>query len=162
MRSHVLKSNGHTRRHRATEYSVGATPVRADAHAGWFAAVLLAATALAGCDGGGDDPPPTFTELRERVFTPSCTFLACHSGASPAGGLGLDTDTAHTALVDAMAMGVPGRIRVVAGDPDGSYLIEKLTATMPAAGDPMPPTAPLEAGRIELVRAWIEAGAADD
>lgn len=116
---------------------------------------------LGGCDdGGGDDgePPPSFAEIRDRVLEPSCSFQACHSGASPAGMLGLDGGTAHANLLADSPM--VGRARVVPGDADGSYLMEKLTAETPAVGDPMPPTAPLEAERIELVRAWIDDGAA--
>jgi hypothetical protein len=127
---------------------------------------VLAATLLAACDGDeadGGEAPPTFTEIHERVLQTSCVFSTCHkSGPSPAGEMTLERDVAHANLVDVPSPVVAGKIRVVAGDPDASYLMEKLTASMPAAGDPMPPDAPLEAERIELVRAWIEAGAADD
>ena len=116
------------------------------------------------CAPEGDDPevvPPTFTELRERVLTPSCVFAACHKGASPAGGLGLEGD-AHAALVDAPSTALPDRTLVVPGVPEDSYLLEKLESSMPGAGDPMPPTASLSEERLDLVRSWIEAGARED
>lgn len=131
-----------------------------------LAAWLLAAGLLGACDGAeddGGDAPPTFTEVHERVLQTSCVFSTCHkSGPSPAGEMTLERDVAHANLVDVPSPVVAGKIRVVAGDPDASYVMEKLTAPMPASGDVMPPDAPLEAERIELVRAWIEAGAADD
>jgi hypothetical protein len=134
----------------------------------WLAAVagMVIPLALAACDGGddgGSDPAPSFTEVHERVFQTSCVFSTCHkAGPSPAGELVLERDVAYANLVEVDSSVVAGRIRVVPGDPEQSYVIEKLTAAMPAAGDAMPPDAPLEAERIDLVRAWIEAGAADD
>jgi hypothetical protein len=107
--------------------------------------------------------PPTLGELHERVLQPSCVFSTCHgSGPSPAGELSLARDDAHASLVDVPSSVVSEAILVIPGDPDASYVLQKLTATMPAAGDSMPPDARLETERIELVRAWIEAGAVDD
>lgn len=119
---------------------------------------------LAACESGEPSAmPPTLGELHERVLEPSCTFATCHgSGPSPAGALSLERDVAHASLVDAPSSVVSGAILVVPGDPDASYVMAKLTATPPAAGESMPPDAPLEAERIELVRAWIEAGAVDE
>ena len=127
--------------------------------------LILLALVLAACgdNGSGDEagaPTATLTELETEIFAKSCTFAACHKGASPAGGLNLEGMT-HAKLVDVMATGVP-RPLVVPGDPEGSYFYEKLTATMPAVGDPMPPGAPLSATKLEMVRSWIAAGAADD
>lgn len=99
-----------------------------------------------------------------QVLTPSCVFATCHkSGASPAGSLDLEgeDDAVHMRLVNVPAT-VTGRLLVVPMDPDGSYVMEKLTSDMPTAGVRMPMTGPLEPNRIELVRAWIEAGAAND
>lgn len=121
---------------------------------------LIVLAGFAACDdGGGEDPPAavTFVEVRERVLEASCAFMACHSGASPAGMLGLQGEDAHAQLIADSPMA--GKPRVVPGDSASSYLMEKLSAPMPAFGDPMPPPAPLEAERLELVRAWIDDGA---
>lgn len=127
-------------------------------------AIALSFGLLAACESSEPSGlPPTLDELHERVLAPSCTFATCHgSGPSPAGALSLERDVAHASLVDAPSSMVSDAILVVPGDPDASYMMEKLTATSPAVGESMPPAAPLEAERIELVRAWIEAGAADE
>lgn len=115
---------------------------------------------LVACGDPGPAAPATLSEIEAEIFVKSCTFSACHKGAAPAGGLGLEGST-HAKLVDVAAVGTKATL-VVPGDPDASYLLEKLTATMPAAGDPMPPGAPLSSEKIEMIRGWIEAGAADD
>lgn len=49
---------------------------------------------------------------------------------------------------------------VIPGDPDGSYLLEKLTQDNPRFGDRMPLfQTPLSADQIELIRTWIAEGA---
>ncbi len=126
--------------------------------------ILLLGLVLTACGGSEpSDAPPSFTEIHERVLQPSCVFATCHeSGPSPAGMLSLAANDAYAGLVEVRSSVVTAKVRVVPGDPSASYLMEKLTEAMPTAGDPMPPGAPLEDDRIELVRAWIEAGAADD
>jgi hypothetical protein len=127
-------------------------------------AVALTLGLLAACESSEPSAlPPTLDELHERVLQPSCTFATCHgAGPSPAGALSLERDVAHASLVDAPSSVASDAILVVPGDADASYVMEKLTATIPAVGESMPPDAVLEPERIELVRAWIEAGAADD
>lgn len=119
---------------------------------------------LAACEASEPGPAaPTLDELHERVLQPSCVFSTCHgSGSAPAGGLSLARDVAHERLVGRPSSTVSDAILVEPNDPDASYVMEKLTLAMPAAGESMPPGAPLEPERIELVRAWIEAGAPDD
>lgn len=120
---------------------------------------VILAFVLVACDSGEQEPDAvSFTEIRERVLQPSCAFMACHSGASPAGMLGLsEDDDAHAQLLGTSPLTM--RVRVVPGDSAASYVMEKLTAETPEAGDPMPPTAPIDDERIELVRAWIDDGA---
>lgn len=122
--------------------------------------IVIAGLLLAACPEPGVAEPATLSTIEAEIFAKSCTFSACHKGASPAGGLGLEGST-HAKLVDVTATGTAATL-VVPGDPDASYLLEKLTASAPTAGDPMPPGAPLPAAKLEMVRSWIEAGAADD
>ncbi|GMV43534.1 MAG: hypothetical protein AMXMBFR64_52500 [Myxococcales bacterium] len=131
--------------------------------------VVLCALALLGCeseggDGGGADvseAEPTLSRVTAEVFKVSCAFSSCHAGGKPASGLSLD-GSAHGKLVGVASKGAPGRTLVVAGDPDASYLVEKLSKDKPEAGGRMPVNGTLDAERLELVRDWIAAGAKDD
>jgi Planctomycete cytochrome C len=126
----------------------------------WRYAGLLMFAFVAGC---GDEPapPPTLTEIETDIFAKSCAFSTCHKGASPAGGVLLDGPT-YDHLVNKESVNVPGKILVVPGDPAASYLYEKLTQAKPASGTQMPPAAPLSDARLEMIEAWISAGAKND
>ncbi|MGI9341624.1 MAG: Ig-like domain-containing protein [Gammaproteobacteria bacterium] len=107
---------------------------------------------------------PTLDQIQAIVFTPTCAAV-CHTGGLPAGGLDLsDADTSHLALVGAGGTGVPSPVtailRVAPGDPDNSYLIQKLEQAMPVAGAQMPlGQAPLDPAVIAEIRKWIMDGA---
>jgi hypothetical protein len=129
---------------------------------------ILALSVLVGCASAvevedTDASPPTFTEVYSEVLAPSCAFSSCHGPAS-AGYLGWsDAATAHAALVDQASAAASERVLVVPGDPESSYLLDKLLGAEGISGDPMPPpVGGLDAAKIELVRAWIAAGAAND
>ena len=88
---------------------------------------------------------------------------ACHQGAfeTPAG--------IHQYLVgQAAAQCADGRLNVAPGDPEGSYLIDKITNQDLCAGKPMPKTfgngawMPLPSEDIQAVYDWICSGAKDD
>ncbi|MFN4222867.1 MULTISPECIES: hypothetical protein [Novosphingobium] len=87
----------------------------------------------------------------------------CHLTGEEAGGMALVGDMAIASLVGQPAEEAPGLMRVVAGDPDRSYLVMKLEGTHIAnggAGAQMPFGAPpLTAAEIATVRAWIAQGA---
>lgn len=127
-----------------------------------LASVLILAF-VAGCGDPDAEPevPATLQEIEAEVFAKSCAFSTCHKGASPAGGIALDGPT-YDVLVGKESVGAPGRILVVPGDPAASYVYEKLTQEKPANGTQMPPTAPLGAARLEMIKSWIEAGAKND
>lgn len=134
-----------------------------------FCSLILAAslTTVACC---GSDPPPAppkLSQLETQVFHFSCSLSSsCHKGASPAGMLNLE-DRTYNALVRA-SIEVPSKQIVAPGDPNKSYLMDKLLGRSLPNGPPgeewtsMPPGAPLESDRLELVRRWIAAGAKDD
>ena len=94
----------------------------------------------------------------KNIFLNGCSFAACHGPELGAGGLVLKPEPLP-ALIDAVSTAVPGRRLVVPGSLMDSYLYEKLTEEAPTAGDPMPPSVPLDDARLNLVRRWIEAGA---
>jgi hypothetical protein len=87
-------------------------------------------------------------------------------------GLDLATNP-HTALVGVASIEIETKKRVAPGDPSGSYMMDKLLDRNIPMGPPsdvpwtrMPPPSITPMGldqcRIELVQAWITAGAKDD
>lgn len=135
--------------------------------------LFVASVALSGCAGSGegldsngrpfgsDDPqgPLTadFDSIQAHVFTPICT--ACHIGATAPQGLRLDAANSYNLLVSVPSTEVPGILRVKPGDPDNSYMLQKLKGTaavgaqMPFGGPPLPDET------IAVIRQWILDGA---
>ncbi len=99
----------------------------------------------------------TFTFIQENVFTPSCTFSGCHSGATPAAGQNLTAGQAFNNIVGVASIQMPALNRVEPGDPDNSYLVRKIEGTagtrMPLGRDPLSPEL------IATIRQWITEGA---
>lgn len=151
-------------------------------------AVLLFAGSLVGCNiqtyddavasiqGGGNTPPPeppptppppgasfgpNFSEIQAGLFTPTCATSNCHSGGNPPAGLNLEAGSSYANLVGIASSQEPGTERVNAGNPNGSYLIQKLEGTA-ATGTVMPPSGGIAQADIDVVRQWISAGAVDD
>jgi hypothetical protein len=110
-----------------------------------------------------DPAAPTFTDVSSQILTPICTPCHTANGRSPAGGLNLTSSVAWVNLVNAASSGKSGATRVVPGDPDGSYLIQKLLGAPGIVGARMPFGGPyLSNAQITLIRNWIAAGALDD
>jgi hypothetical protein len=127
-----------------------------------LAALAVGLALAAGCgEGGGPEPiPAMLTAIETEIFARNCTFSSCH-GASAQKGLSL-ASPAHASLVGVASSEVPAMARVAPGDPDGSYLLHKIQDPTPADGVRMPPDQPLPAYKIEAIRGWIAAGAAND
>jgi hypothetical protein len=109
-------------------------------------------------------PPATLTRVQQEVFTPSCNFSSCHLGAGN-NGLNLEAPV-HDKIVNKAAVG-PGASSglklVVPGKPEESYLYQKLTQEVPAAGVRMPNTGDaLDVASLQLVKDWIAGGAQDN
>jgi hypothetical protein len=80
-------------------------------------------------------------------------------GASAPQGLRLDAASSYAMLVSVASAEVPGTLRVNPGNPNSSYIVQKLEGTA-AVGARMPFGGPyLTQDRIDLVRSWIAAGA---
>jgi len=114
-------------------------------------------------DAADDSNPPTLSALQNDLFTPSCALgSSCHGDTALDSGLNLDAPV-HGKIVGQASNAAASRTLVVAGDPDASYLIEKLSSEAPEVGERMPlDRDPLRSATIERVRAWIAAGALDD
>ncbi len=95
------------------------------------------------------------------MFTPTCATASCHSGGAPPAGLNLQDGNAHAALVGIASTQDAGLLRVNPGNPNASYLIQKLEGTA-SSGQQMPPGAPLAQSEIDVIRQWITDGAIDD
>ena len=138
--------------------------------------MLLAACvcAAAGCDEKLSDvagPTPnltsTFSSIQRDIFNapdstgrPACT--SCHNAQSFRlnGNLNLSGSGAYAQLVSATSSAKPTATRVVAGNPDESYLIQKVEGLPGLVGQRMPLNGPyLTAGQIAIIRRWIELGA---
>jgi len=148
--------------------------------AGVFCAGALLASGvwLAGCDEGlstlaGPTPglEPTFSSIQQHVFEATdsagraaCT--SCHSdqGRTPAAGLNLRRETAYAQLVSVRSGQRSDLMRVSPGDPDNSYLVQKLEGHSQITGQRMPRTGGpyLTDGQMMIIRRWIERGAPND
>ena len=125
---------------------------------------LLAAAALlvaCGSDDSGDADesglhPDAYAldALMRDIFVPTCSSGRCHTFGIAFGGLILDANVVEN-TVGVVSRGAPPRILVVAGDPNASYLVEKLEEETPAAGARMPATGALPPRDIARIRAWI-------
>jgi hypothetical protein len=97
----------------------------------------------------------------EPIFYDSCAFNECHSNASPKAGLDLSRGKARADLINKEAAGcTDGRKLVEPGNPDKSYLIDKLKGMNICFGEPMPyGDPPLSAAKMKTITDWILAGA---
>ena len=130
---------------------------------------LLTHCADFGSGQGPAKPLPTVTlsEIQRTIFTQSCAFSSCHNAAGHKGGLDLSSTAAsHVGLVGVLADNsiarAAGKVRVMPGEPDSSFLITKLTAPGPGEGERMPQSnSPLPEASIQMIRDWIARGAPD-
>jgi hypothetical protein len=140
-----------------------------------FCATLLCVGCIAGCAGNGDGLDqngmpilagstgtgpitPDLQSIEDHVFTPICS--KCHIGASAPEGLQLDAAHAYNALVGVPSVEEPGLLRVHPGNPDESYMVEKIEGAPGIEGGQMPlGETPLPQATIDAVRQWITNGA---
>ena len=112
---------------------------------------------------GGGAPPgglaPTLASIQDNVFTVSCAVPGCHCGAGAQHGLRLDPGFSAGSLINVASPRDPNLIRVVPGDPDASFIIQKLDGTQ-TVGARMPDGGPyLTTATVNVIRQWIQNGA---
>jgi hypothetical protein len=122
------------------------------------AAVLLTACpgSLSNPDGFGDGG--VVVKDAETILAQSCGTTGCHDDTAQAqAGLDLISPNVESRVVDVNATGIgcTSRIMVIAGDPDSSYLMDKVRATPGICGLQMPVVGNLPADEIEVLRQWI-------
>jgi hypothetical protein len=140
------------------------------------AALLAASIGTAACDeslpsvtGPTPNLVPTFSSIQSEIFSsgdssgrPACTN--CHNAIGGLfNGLNLSPAVAYANLVGVSSRGKTGAVRVIAGDPENSYLIHKLEGRPGIVGLRMPLNGPyLTDGQILVIKRWIELGARND
>jgi hypothetical protein len=104
---------------------------------------------------------PTLDQIQAVIFTPTCATANCHSGAMPDANLDLsNADTSYAQLVGVATFQLMGgETRVIAFDPDNSYLIQKLEDAADIEGVQMPFGGALLQSDIDEIRQWIADGA---
>jgi hypothetical protein len=140
--------------------------------AGCCLVVVALVLTTAACDeklsdiaGPTPDLEPTFSSIQQNIFNapdsagrPACT--SCHNLERLSGTMNLREGAAYASLVNVPSSRKAGAVRVVPGNPDASYLIQKLEGAPDIVGDRMPQRGPfLTPGQIQIIRRWIELGA---
>lgn len=101
-----------------------------------------------------------FDDVRPILQRAGCQTVACHGGPFPSSGY--DMRTYASAFGPGVQAALFGTCNIVPGDPEASYLIEKLQ-TGPRFGGRMPSLLPpLSDDDIDVIRTWILEGAGDD
>ncbi|MGH8231320.1 MAG: hypothetical protein ACRESY_05815 [Steroidobacteraceae bacterium] len=98
-----------------------------------------------------------FDSIQANVFTPICSV--CHIGATAPEGLMLDAAHSYNLLVNVPSTEVPSILRVKPGDPDNSYIIQKLEGHASVGGQMPLGQAPLPTASINFIAQWIMNGA---
>jgi hypothetical protein len=125
------------------------------------AAVAFALLGCGGEDGDVTGTPVSYEQVQGVFAEYGCT--ACHPGVNPS--LDLTEGNSYDQLVGIRALEDPTLYRVVAGDPERSFLYLKVggappLADIPAIGTRMPPRAPpIDPEDMDLIRRWILQGA---
>jgi hypothetical protein len=111
-------------------------------------------------DGGAENgEAPTWTQVHSEVIAPSCALAGCHNAGGAKGAGMLDMSNLCKARAALLETGPCGEPRVRAGDAD-SLLLDKIQSEKPRCmGRMPPPLGGLPASSVELVRAWVVAGA---
>ena len=128
---------------------------------------VAAAMMVAGCGKSNSPTTPSATtvnftqQIQTEILNPAC--VSCHTavGRTPAAGLNLKPGSAHGAMVGVPSSAKAGATRVIAGNPSGSYLVQKLEGAPDIVGLRMPRNGPpfLSDAQVALIRQWIQNGA---
>ena len=106
---------------------------------------------------GGDNPlDPTFSNIQSTILSRKCAVPGCHAGSSPSGGLNLSAGQAYGNLVNVNSN--YGVARITPNDPGNSVLYQKVIGNN-QFGSKMPLGGSLSQTEMDLILAWINAGA---
>lgn len=140
--------------------------------------IALLAVSAAACDeklsdvaGPTPNLTPTFSSIQNDIFASAgggahlaCTTCHTNVGRTPAAGLNLVGGTAYAALVNRPSPAKAGAVFVIPGDPENSYLIQKIEGRAGIVGIRMPRNnGPfLTDGQVLIIKRWIQLGAPND
>jgi hypothetical protein len=141
-------------------------------------AIAIAALAGSACDeklsdiaGPTPNLQPTLSSIQREIFNSrdasgraACNQCHAVTGRFAMGGLTLLEGQSYQQLVGQPSAAKRGAVRVIPGDPDGSYLIQKLEGAPGIVGERMPQTTGpfLTPGQVSIIRRWIQLGAKND
>jgi hypothetical protein len=129
----------------------------------WRVSAALVVVLVVGCPGSLSNPEDfidggSVDKDAETILAESCGTNGCHD-ASPQAAEGLDliSPGVESRVVDISAVGqdCESSILVVAGDPDSSYLLDKVLDLPTICGVKMPLVGDLPPDEIEILRQWI-------
>lgn len=103
--------------------------------------------------------PESFSNDVQPILTASCAATACHGFPMPQEGMDLRAGHAYNNLVNVSSTECSNRLRVAPGDPDNSYLVNKIEGTNLCFGTQMPKVGSLTSAEIAIIRAWVAQGA---
>lgn len=125
-----------------------------------FLAALGALTIFFALGMVAQSPAPSYERDVQPIFKHEC--VKCHDAKEHKGKLDLSGGTAYQNLVKVPSREEEGVLRVKPGDPEGSYLWQKLMHET-KEGSGMPKgiffARKLDAKDLDLIRAWIASGA---
>jgi mono/diheme cytochrome c family protein len=102
----------------------------------------------------------SLTNRVQQIFNAHC--VECHDSGDPIEGQNLEPDSAYFNLVNVRSSEAPRLPRIDPGNPDGSYLIHKVSGTQDQVGgkgDRMPLGGQLTDDEIRTLREWVAQGA---
>jgi len=102
---------------------------------------------------------PTFSSINNLVFQKSCALSGCHGAGSANAGLSLEADVAYKNLVNVTSTQNPALKRVTPANSSQSYIMFKLNGEGTTV---MPPFGQLPADTRNIIKQWIDNGAAND
>ena len=126
---------------------------------------LLLAMASGACGSSLTTPStptaPTLSMIQTQIFDTSCTTCHTDVGRNPSAGLNLKSGSAFANLVGVPSSNSPGAVRVIAGNANNSYLVQKIEGAAEIVGLRMPRNGPpfLSDAQIKMIRDWITAAA---
>lgn len=115
-----------------------------------------------GASSSGGTAGAQFQAIQDQVFTPICA--QCHAGAGAPEGMQLSAGVSYGMIVNVASQEQPTLLRIKPGDPDNSYLVQKIQGSPGISGSRMPFGCPasqpcLDQATINLIRDWVTQGA---